>query len=170
MRTAVAERDVDLVLRSGDSGAGTARLSVENKTIMAAHGKARKNRYGDLIAYSNHVHNHNRNAVAGAILVINTSPSYLNPDAFAKDLIRPRYDMEKVVRTTVEIFATIPQRDNPTESNELPEAVAVILVEYDGVTASRLINDSPAPDLGAQIHYATFLKRMCDLYTKRFGA
>jgi len=26
------------------------RVSVENKTIMTAHGKARKNRYGDLSA------------------------------------------------------------------------------------------------------------------------
>lgn len=56
--TRVANRNVDLVLLRGQSAPpGTVVVSVENKTIMAAHGKARKNRYGDLIAYSNHMHN-----------------------------------------------------------------------------------------------------------------
>ena len=58
VRTKVAERSIDLVLR--DSTEKLVCVSVEHKTIMTAHGKARKNRYGDIIAYSNHMHNHRR--------------------------------------------------------------------------------------------------------------
>src|SRR5437667_2906935 len=39
-------RNVDLVLVEKNAPALSVQLSVENKTIMAAHGKARKNRYG----------------------------------------------------------------------------------------------------------------------------
>src|SRR2546428_8891551 len=61
IRTAVAERSIDLVLHeNGEAPQISVRVSVEHKTIMTAHGKARKNRYGDIIAYANHMHNHSR--------------------------------------------------------------------------------------------------------------
>ena len=82
VRTKVAERSIDLVIYEDAKAPDiSVRVSVENKTIMTAHGKARKNRYGDLIAYANHMHNHNRKCVAGAIVVVNVSPAYENPDA-----------------------------------------------------------------------------------------
>lgn len=94
-----AERSIDLVLHErGETPHLSVRVSVEHKTIMTAHGKARKNRYGDIIAYSNHMHNHNRSCIAGAIVVVNISPLYENPDAFAKGIVRPKFKMEKVVR------------------------------------------------------------------------
>jgi hypothetical protein len=71
VRTKVAERSIDLVLSEGNGPNISVRVSVENKTIMTAHGKARKNRYGDLIAYSNHMHNHNRKCVAGRVNLFN---------------------------------------------------------------------------------------------------
>jgi hypothetical protein len=104
VRTRVACRNVDLVLIEA-APANLVRAAVENKTIMAAHGKARWNRYGDVIAYSNHVHNHRRECIAAAVVVVNCSPAYENPDGFAKGLVRPRFDMPKVVRDTVNIFA-----------------------------------------------------------------
>src|SRR5580692_5093518 len=108
-------------------------ISVENKTIMAAHGKARKNRYGDMIAYCKHMHNHRRECIAAAIIIVNTSPLYENPDAFAKGLLRPKFKMEKVVADTIKIFDQIPLRELPEEPNDQPEALAV--VNYDGVQA-----------------------------------
>ena len=59
VQTKTAERSIDLVIyENKEAPAISVRVSVEHKTIMAAHGKARKNRYGDIIAYSNHMHNH----------------------------------------------------------------------------------------------------------------
>lgn len=67
----MAERSIDLVFHeSNETPALSVRLSVEHKTIMTAHVKARKNRYGDLIAYCNHMHNHRKDCIAAAILVV----------------------------------------------------------------------------------------------------
>lgn len=170
VQTKVAERSIDLVLYERvEAPSISVRVSVENKTIMTAHGKARKNRYGDLIAYSNHMHNHNRKCVAGAIVVVNVSSVYENPDAFAKGMVRPKFKMEKIVNDTISIFDKIPLRDTADDPNELPEAVAMILVDYDGVHASRLAQGPLAPRIDNHIHYESFIRRICELYSTRFN-
>jgi hypothetical protein len=169
VRTRIAVRNVDLVFAEKGFGPGSVRAAVENKTIMAAHGKARKNRYGDLIAYCNHVHNHREDCIAGAIVVVNCSAAYENPDAFAKGLKRPKFKMEKVVQDTVKIFTDIPLRSSPREPNDQPEAIAVMVVDYDGRKPANLVIGELAPQPGSLNHYETFLKRMCELYTRRFG-
>jgi hypothetical protein len=170
VRTKVAERSIDLVICEGaDAPNISVRVSVENKTIMTAHGKARKNRYGDLIAYSNHMHNHNRKCVAGAIVVVNVSPAYENPDAFAKGLLRPKFRMEKVVADTIAIFDKIPLRDTVDDPNELPEAVSVIVVDYDGVNPAKLVSGPLAPQIGSNINYEGFIRRICEIYGTRFN-
>lgn len=169
IRTRVAVRNVDLVIAEREMGPGAVRASVENKTIMAAHGKARWNRYGDLIAYCNHVHNHRDACIAGAIVVVNCSPVYQNPDAFAKDLKRPRFEMKKVVSDTLKIFASIPLRTAVTEPNDQPEALALIVVDYDGSTPARLVTGDLAPQPGSANHYDSFVRRVCELYRARFG-
>lgn len=170
VRTKVAERSIDLVILEGAKPPNiSVRVSVENKTIMTAHGKARKNRYGDLIAYSNHMHNHNRKCVAGAIVVVNVSPAYANPDAFAKGLVRPKFKMEKIVTDTINIFSNIPLRNDINDPNDTPEALAVIVVDYDGVNASKLVTGGLSPSPESHIGYSNFIKRICDLYGKRFS-
>ena len=170
VQTTVAERSIDLVLfETGDSPKIAVRLSVEHKTIMTAHGKARKNRYGDIIAYSNHMHNHNRKCIAGAIVIVNVSPLYENPDAFAKGLVRPKFKMEKIVKDTVSIFEKIPLRDTPDDPGELPEALSVIVVDYDGKNPSKLVTGDLAPNQHKPIYYENFIQRICGLYRKRFS-
>jgi len=170
VQTKFAERSIDLVLYEGDEAPNiSVRVSVENKTIMTAHGKARKNRYGDLIAYSNHMHNHNRKCVAGAIVVVNISPLYENPDVFAKGLLRPKFKTEKVVQDTISIFDKIPLRDSIEDPTELPEAVAVIVVDYDGVNAAKLVEGPLAPQTESHVNYGNFIRRICELYGSRFS-
>jgi hypothetical protein len=166
--TRVASRNVDLVLNENETGA--VRVSIEHKTIMTAHGKARWNRYGDIIAYCNHVHNHGRESVAAATVIINCSPAYENPDAFARGLLRPRFKMEKVVADTVKIFAGIPLRTATEEPNDQPEGLAVIVVDYDGKNPAKLVTGALAPQPDSPIHYENFLARLCKLYRQRFAA
>jgi hypothetical protein len=171
VQTLTATRNVDLVMfEIRKLPLVSVHVSIENKTIMAAHGKARKNRYGDIIAYSNHVHNHCRECIAGAILVVNVSPKFENPDAFAKGLVRPTFDMERVVRDTIAIFAKIPLREHPTDPSDQPEALAVIVVDYDGVSAAKLVAGSLAPQSGSAIHYESFITRIGEIYERRFNA
>src|SRR2546425_1023863 len=170
VHTKVSERSVDLVIaENGGSPAISVRISVEHKTIMTAHGKVRKNRYGDIIAYSNHMHNHRRDCIAGAIVVVNVSPEYENPDAFAKGLKRPDFKMENVVRDTIEIFARIPLRNDPEDPNDQPEALAVIVVDYDGMSPARLVKGPLAPRTKHALHYGSFIMRICNLYARRFN-
>jgi len=137
---------------------------------MTAHGKARLNRYGDLMAYSNHMHNHRRECIAGGIVVVNISPLYENPDAFARGLQRPSFKMEKVVTDTVKIFAEIPLRTESSEPSDRPEAIGVIVVDYDGVNPAKLATGPLAPLSDSAIHYENFIRRISDLYYKRFSA
>ncbi|MGH9762981.1 MAG: hypothetical protein ACREDR_17320 [Blastocatellia bacterium] len=176
VKTKVVERNVDLVIQDMHDQPDVVlpgpvvafSIAVEHKTIMTAHGKARKNRYGDIIAYSNHMHNHWRDCIAAAIVVINTSLAYQNPDAFAKDLVRPQFKMDKIVKATSAIFAGIPLRDSSEDPSDQPEALAVIVVDYDGANPATLITDERAPQIGEPHHYDSFLNRICELYDRRF--
>jgi hypothetical protein len=135
---------------------------------MTAHSKARKNRFGDLIAYSNHLHNHRRDCIAGAIVVVNMSEIYENPDPFAKGLRRAKFDMQKVVGDTIRLFAGLPLRTDVDEPSDQLEALGVIVVDYDGANSSKLVTERPAPQPGDSLHYDSFIHRIADLYETRF--
>jgi hypothetical protein len=170
VRTASAIRTIDLVIfEKAKLPLVSVCLSVKNKTIMATHGKARKNRYGDIIAYSNHMHNHRPDCIAGAIVVINVSPKYENPDAFAGGLERPKLKMEKIVRDTIGIFASIPLRNTATDPSDRPEALAVIVVDCDGASKAKLVTGPPAPQVVDAIHYECFIRRIGELWEQRFN-
>ena len=167
--TKVTVRNIDLVLYEKDLlPALSVQLSVENKSVMTAHVKARKNRYGDIIAYSNHMHNHRRDCIVGATVVINTSLLYENPDAFARGLVRPQFNMDKVVRDTVKLFEGIPLRDSALDPNDTPEALAVIIVDYNGVDKAKLVTSNLSPSLDSHVHYDNFIKRLAGKYQERF--
>lgn len=169
VKTSSAVRTVDLVIfEKAKLPLISVSVSIENKAIMAAHGKARKNRYGDVIAYSNHMHNHRQDCIAGAIVVINVSPTYENPDQFAKGLKRPKFDMEKVVRDTIGIFASIPTRNESADPRDRPEALAVIVVDYDGTSPAKLVREPPAPQVNEAIYYECFIARIGKLWSQRF--
>jgi hypothetical protein len=95
-------------------------------------------------------------------VVVNTSPEYENPDGFAKGLKRPRFKMTKVALDTVAIFSAIPLRNQP-------EALSVMVINYDGSHPAHLIGESPAPAVRDAIHYNNFIKRICRLYEGRFS-
>jgi hypothetical protein len=169
VNTKVVARNVDLIFQASEASTSSVLLAVENKTIMAAHGKARKNRLGDLIAYCNHMHNHRRDCIAAGVVVINISAMYKNPDPFAKDIVRAKFDMQKVVADTVKLFKSLPLRDSQNEPFDQPEALAVIIVDYDGVNPSRLVSNPPAPQSTDALCYDVFIRRIAELYAARFS-
>jgi len=169
--TSVTVRNVDLVLYEKQSLPNlSVRLSVEHKSVMTAHGKARLNKYEDIIAYCNHMHNHRRECVVGATVVINTSALSENPEAFARGLTRPKLKMEKVVGDTFKIFTGIPLRESPDDPNDQPEALTVIVVEYDGVNPASLVTSDLARLASSQAYYDNFIERLAAKYENRFGA
>ncbi len=64
--------------------------------------------------------------------------------------------MEKVVKDTIKIFEGIPLRESSNDPNDLPEALSVIVVNYDGVNPATLITGEGGPSLTSPTHYDNF--------------
>lgn len=91
LRAGTAEWNVDLVVGPPAVPAefvgphippGTpsrAWIAVELKAVMTEHRKAVKNRKRDLEAHHEHVHNVNKEAIAGGVVIINASESFRSP-------------------------------------------------------------------------------------------
>jgi hypothetical protein len=115
------------------------------------------------------MHNHRRDCIAAGLVVVNASGEYENPNGFAKGLKRPHFDMEKVVADTTAVFSAIPLRNESDDPSDQPEALAVIVVNYDGVNSASLVAEPPAPQVKSPVHYDLFLGRICRLFVKRFS-
>jgi hypothetical protein len=167
----VVGRVIDLVLHDPKSTGplDQARIAVEHKTVMTAHGKARKNRLGDIVAYCNHIHNHSRRAIAAATIVINISSEYENPDRFRTDTTRRTLSPD-YIRKTMELFTALPLREGIDEPNDQPEALTVVVVNYDGVHEAQLVTDYPAFEPDSPHYYGNFLSRITRLYEARFSS
>ncbi len=48
-------------------------------------------------------------------------------------------------------------------------AIAVVAIEYDGVSAAKLVTGLLAPQAESPIRYENFLKRISGLYVSRFS-
>ena len=143
-------------------------ITIENKTIMTAHGKARTNRFRDAGAYAEHVHAASPETVTAFTIVINTALKYRNPDAFAKGAAVSGTNKPDDAKKTVDLFRAMKMRSGPTERVGWCEAAFILAVEYDGETpTARLVTEPPAPERGAPFSYEWFLDRICSQFTSR---
>jgi hypothetical protein len=155
-------------LLTPDSNAVPVPLTIENKTIMTAHGKARTNRYNDARAYATHVHAASPDTIAAFTIVINTALRYRNPDAFARSAKVSGTNKPDDAKNTIDLFRTMRMREGPTDKVGRCEAVFVLTVEYDGETpTARLVTEPPAPQPGEPFTYEWFLDRLCAQYLQR---
>ena len=76
--------------------------------------------------------------------------------------------MEKVVKDTVKIFEGIPLRESPSDPNDQPEALTVIVVNYDGVNPATLVTGEGSPNPSSTAHYDNFIMRLVAKYGDRF--
>lgn len=159
-----------VVLRTGFgmSGSGIlAPIAIENKTIMTAHGKARTNRWNDAKAFAEHVHMSSPSTVAAFTITINTATTYRNPDAFARSAKSSGTNPSGAPPATIGLFQSMRMRSEATEPLGRCEAALILVVDYDGETAARLVSGPPAPQPGQPFSYEWFLRRLCDLYGAR---
>ena len=63
----------------------------------------------------------------------------------------------------------LPLRESPDEPNDQPEALTVIVVDYDGVNPAKLITSELAPLAASHANYDNFIKRLVAKYEDRFG-
>jgi hypothetical protein len=174
--TGVEDIDLDpnidgVVLGAGRTyalGHVAAPLTLENKTIMTAHGKARTNRFNDARAYASHVHTASPSTIAAFTIVINTSPRYRNPDAFARSAVSSGINRPDDAAKTIGLFRRMPLRNLASDPVNRCEAVLILAIDYDGETPSaQLIAGDPAPRAGDPYSYDWFLDRLCELFRER---
>jgi hypothetical protein len=153
--------NIDRVLPS------TFRIAIEAKTIMTEHGKARRNRHRDLDQFQEFMRRYDVNTVSAAVTVVNMADRF-------KSQLRPEEtqhskNIVKLVTDTVDMFRGIPTRSAP-EQNGL-DANAVIVIEHDNIdnTRTKLVTKPPAPQTSDPLAYHSFLQRICDRYTQRWG-
>ncbi len=168
------EPNIDGVVLRGDgllaatANAVPVPLTIENKTIMTAHGKARTNRYNDARAYATHVHAASPDTVAAFTMVVNTALTYRNPDEFARAAKSSGVNSPDAAPKTIDMFRSMRIRTDTTQPVGRCEAVFVLVIEYDGATpTARLVNEPPVPQPGEPFSYEWFLDRICEEYLKR---
>jgi len=171
---AEVDPNIDVVLRrteaSAGRGASSVPLTLENKTIMTAHGKARTNRYNDARAYASRVHANDRATIAAFAIVINAALSYRNPDALARSARVSGANRARDAAATIALFESMRLRNAPEDAQNRCEAVWILVLEYDAVNPTvRLVHAPPAPPPSSEFGYAGFLDRLCRLYQEPFG-
>ena len=144
----------------------TIRIAIEAKTIMTEHGKARRNRQRDLESFHDFAHRYDSTSIAAAATIINIAPQFRSPLRSGTTLHK---NVTNLVDGAIQLFRSIQQRTSPEQRGL--EANTVILVDHENLMGRppRLVTRAPAPQLGDPLHYDSFVRRICDRYTQRWG-
>ncbi len=142
------------------------RIAIEAKTIMTEHGKARRNRQRDLESFHDFAHRHDSSTIAAAATIINIASQFQSPLRGSTTIHRNVTDL---VAGSIRLFRSIQHRTSLGQRGL--EANTVIVVDHENVLgrAPRLITHGPAPQLGEPLNYDSFVRRICDRYTERWG-
>lgn len=146
-------------------------ISVDTKTIMTEHGKARRNRQRDLNSFASILHMKNPKTIVGGLMVINISPRYRSP---LRDDITIHKNITRLVSESVRLFEDLPRASpsgaSPGNLNQI-DAVGVIVINHSGVIGdtTNLVTDPPAPQPDSPVQYESFVKDICEAFKVRFA-
>jgi hypothetical protein len=147
----------------------TIRIAIELKGVMTEHRKAIKNRKRDFEAHHGHVHDYSHRAIAGGVLTVNAAASFRSPLRAESTFHGDRQAVVRLVEHCVTEMRNVTEsgRNSP---NGL-DAKAVVVVDFDNVTfaSGRYFTQPPAPQPGDPLHYDSFIQRICEEYSERFG-
>jgi hypothetical protein len=176
-----SEWNVDVVLGAPPSGSppaepgsrirrskpATVQIAIEIKSVMTEHRKAVKNRKRDFEAHHDHVHRYSGRAIAGGVLVVNTSKTFQSP--LRQDLTT-HANPSKLAAHCIEQMRAVSVRAS-TETAGL-DAKAVLVVDVDNVNLSlaKYASGTFVPPVGDPMQYDGFIQRVCALFTERFAS
>lgn len=144
-------------------------LAVDAKSIMTEHQKARRNRVRDINSFADIMHHHHERAIAAGILLINLADRFDSPTRDPDDITEHPH-VERLVDEILAMFRAI-DRSEGDVSNNLDGAGCVV-VEHTNILddghETRLVTDPPAPNVGDEVHYRTFVGIIKDLLEDRF--
>lgn len=134
---------------------------------MTEHRKAIKNRKRDLEAHHEHVHNYSNTCIAGGVLVVNAAPLFKSPLRLERS---EHKNVDKLVKHCIDEFRSVSVRGGQTGYGL--EAKCAIVVDVDNVNSDRFsyVDRTPAPLMGDPLHYDSFIRTVCDYYSRRFAS
>ena len=181
LRASTSDWNVDLVLGPPQLGyvsrveeggpatrcpPSTVQIAVEIKAVMTEHRKAVKNRKRDLEAHHEHVHNYAALAIAGGVLLINASPRFKSP---LRPEVSTHLEPSRLVEHCVSELRGVAARGGPRGYGLEARCAVVVNVDNINEKEARFETRPPAPQVGDPLHYDSFIRTICDLYTHRFG-
>lgn len=181
LRFGSADWNVDFVLgepatpvapSTGGIGRGTpalVRLAPEIKSVMGSHRNAIQNRKRDFEAHHDHVHNYNRRTVAAGLLVLNANESFQSTVRLSPvRLARPGV-FDATLRFCVEQMRAVKSSGGSSPTGMDAKGLIVLNLADPTGTKASYVDRPPAPQLGDPLHYDSFIRKLCEEYTTRFG-
>ena len=159
--------DKDLVR---DSNIDNYLFAMDAKGIMTEHGKARRNRQRDLVAFSQVMRAFYPNIITAGVLPINSSKRFDSPLRDSDPIDHPK-NISEIVDGTIELFRAIRVQQLPSGENPV-DAVRTFVIDFSNVSgeqgtlANHSINDENSSN---EVSYASFRRGVVELIEERYG-
>lgn len=144
-------------------------IACEAKAVMTEHGKSQPRLFDELSSSHEIVHQGDQETIATGIVMVNIAPSFVSPlrQREASRLHYSAHDQPAVTAKMIQHLRGLRIRDDVGQVGF--DAFCTFVVDSDNQTGCVLHTDSPAPQPGDSDHYDTFVERITQFYTGRFG-
>jgi hypothetical protein len=149
---------------------GELRIACEAKQCMTEHMKTKPRIYDELSSSHEIVHQGDTNVIAAGIVVVNIAVQFASPTRQVSGdgpLIITKHRQPRVATSIVDHLKGLVMRQAVGQVGF--DALAIIVIDCDNCGPCTLHVGPPAPQPGDPHHYETFISRMADFYTRRFG-
>ena len=143
-------------------------IACEAKTCMTEHGKSQPRIFDELGSSHEIVHQGDHVAIAAGITVVNIADTFVSPlRQKGGELHVTKHKQPRAADKMVNHLRGLPIRDT-IESIGF-DAYTTIVVNCDNQGPTALWTAPPAPQPGDRDHYLTFVNRIAEAYSARFG-
>lgn len=144
-------------------------MSCEMKAAMTEHKKAQPRIFDELQSSYRIVNHGAPKAIAAGITFVNIAGTFVSPlrQRSGQPLEVTTHNQPVVTASMVAHLRGLPLRNSVRKTGF--DAYCTFVVDCDNQGAAVLWATAPAPQPGDPDHYETFLKRICQKYTRRFS-
>jgi len=143
-------------------------IACEAKTCMTEHGKSQPRIFDELGSSHEIVHQGDREAIAAGITVVNIASTFVSPlRQKGGQLHVSKHKQPHAAQRMINHLRGLPIRDTIDAAGF--DAYATVVVDCDNQGPVSLWTDPPAPQPGDRDHYDTFVTRIAQTYSSRFG-
>lgn len=157
----------------GLSGVSSVLIATEAKAAMTAHQKARPRLHDELTSSHQTIHGDNNDAIAAAIVLANSSETFVSPDMNEWPLgsVPTRVSVHKNNAAALILEGLQKLQCRSKVGDEGFDAVGAVVVDCrnDGTPITLETATPPAPAPSSDLDYSRFVRRLAQLYATRFA-